>query len=136
MPVSMIDLDVVLLEAQTFRVSTVEPLGDHEQLGHTQVNDLTAWYPHTDELPLEVEFLESLDANPLSTIGTGDETLVLRRDHTVVSEQPNSGLAIVVQVLLLDQLQVAAQQFLDGRSLRLERGRAIEHLHHGGADLS
>ena len=38
--------------------------------------------------------------------------------------------------MLLDQLQVAAQQFLDGRSLRLERGRAIEHLHHRGADLS
>ncbi len=65
-----------------------------------------------------------------------DETLAIGRYHTVVSEQPHPGLAIVVQVLLLDQLQVAAQQFLDGGSLRLERGGAIEHLHHSGADLS
>ncbi|MFL5661477.1 MAG: hypothetical protein ACJ8BW_09000, partial [Ktedonobacteraceae bacterium] len=52
-----------------------------------------------------------------------------------MSEQPDPGLAVVVQILLLDQLQVAAQQFLDGGSLRLERGRAIEHIHHRGADL-
>src|SRR6059058_5800373 len=110
----MIDLDVLLLESQTFRVCTVEPLGYHEQLGYTEVNDLTARYPHTDELPLEVEFLESLDANPLSTIGTVNETIVVTRDHTVASEKPDPGLAVVVQVLLLDQLQVAAQQFLDG----------------------
>src|SRR5438552_14706787 len=103
MPVSMIDLDVVLLEAQAFRVSTAEPLGDHEQLGHTQVNDLTARDPHTDEQPLEVEFLESLDANPLSTIGTVDEPIALSRDHTVVSEQPDPWFAVVVQVLLPDQ---------------------------------
>ena len=65
-----------------------------------------------------------------------DETIALSRNHTVVREQPNPGFAVVVQILLLDQLQVAAQQFLDGRSLCLERGRAIEHLHHRGADLS
>src|SRR5437763_16652831 len=41
-PISMIDLDVVLLESQTFRVSTVEPLAYHEQFGHTQVNHLAA----------------------------------------------------------------------------------------------
>src|SRR5206468_8315436 len=128
--VSMIDLDVLLLESQTFRVSAVEPLGYHEQLGYTEFNDLTARFPHTDEQPLEVEFLESLDANPLSTIETGDETIAISRDHTVVSEQLDPGLAVVIQILLLDQLQVAAQQFLDGGSLRLERGRAIEHIHH------
>src|SRR5258706_3656442 len=132
----MIDLDVLLLESQTFRVITVEPLGDHEQFGYTEFNDLTARFPHTDELPPEVEFLEGLDANPLSTIETMDETIAISRYHTMVSEQLDPGLAVVVQILLLDQLQVAAQQFLDGRSLRLERGRAIEHIHHIGADLA
>src|SRR5205823_12894049 len=52
------------------------------------------------------------------------------------SEQPDPGFEIVVQIQLLDQLRGGAQQVLDGRSLRLERGRAIEHIHHRVADLS
>src|SRR2546430_1183981 len=102
----MIDLDIMLLESQAFCIITAKPLGDHEQFGHTKVNDLAAWYPHTHELSLEVELLESLDANPLSTIRTVDETIAISRDHTVVSEQSDPGLVVVVQVLLFDQFQV------------------------------
>src|SRR5258708_36216797 len=100
----MIGLDVLLLESQTFRVSTLKTLGYHEQLGYTEFNDLTVRFPHTDELPLEVEFLESLDANPLSTIETVDETIALSRDHTEVSEQLDSRPGVGHPSLLLDQL--------------------------------
>src|SRR5579863_3365558 len=126
----MIDLDIVLLESQTFRVSTAEALSDHKQLRYPQVNDLAARYPHADELTLEVELLEGLDANALAPIGAGDESLALTWNHAVVSVQPHPGLAVGFPIISFDQFQVAAQQFLDGGSLRLERGRAIKHLHH------
>src|SRR5207237_9516878 len=113
-PISVIDLDVLLLESQTFRVSTVEPLGYHEQLGYTEFNDLTARFPHTDELPLKIEFLEGLDANALSPIETGNEPIAINRDHTVVSEQLDPGLAVGLPILLLDHLHVAARSVLDG----------------------
>ncbi len=82
----MIDPNIVLLEAQAFRIATAESLGYHEQFGYAQVNDLATWFPHTDELSLEIEFLERLDANALSTIRKVDETLTLRWNDTVVRD--------------------------------------------------
>src|SRR5690242_10663667 len=69
-PISMVDLNVLLLESQASRVAAVEALGYHEQLGHAQVNDFTVWHTDADELTLEVEFLQGLDANPFPAIGT------------------------------------------------------------------
>jgi hypothetical protein len=102
--VSMIDDDVALLEAQPFRVSAVEPLGDDEQLGYTQIDDLAIRFPCSDELPLEVKFLERLDPDALSAVWAVDETVAIVGHDSMVGEQLDARGSACLPILLLDQL--------------------------------
>ncbi len=131
----MIDLDIVLLESQAFRVAAVKALGDHKQLWDAEINDLTVRDAHADKLPFEVEFLQGLNANAQAAIGLADESIALGWNDAVMRVEADAGLEVLLQVELLHQLKVAAQQFLDGSGLGLEGGWAIKHLYYTTADF-
>ena len=93
---------LALLEAQAFCVRAVEALGNHEEFWDTKFNNLATRFPHSHELPFEVELLEGLDANSHAAILTTQEPVVLCRNHTMMSEQLNPGRAVGLPILLLD----------------------------------
>src|SRR5581483_7420838 len=91
--VAVVDLDVVLLETEPLRVARVRTLRDHDQLRHAEVDHLRVRLADADELALEVEFLQRLDADVQASVGLALEAAVLVRGDAVVGEELHAPLA-------------------------------------------